>query len=75
MNLLAVRFDAGWLYTNLGLRFCGNRGMNTLAFCNIESWMNLLAARSAPAFAVSAKLLAPKVCQVHHEGIENILFS
>ena len=37
--------------------------------------MNLLAARSAPALAVSTKLLAPKVCQVHHEGIENILFS
>ena len=37
--------------------------------------MNFLAARSAPAFAVSTKLLAPKDCQVHHEEIENILFS
>ena len=44
-----------------------HEGIENILFSK-ESWMNLLAARSAPALAVSAKLLAPKVCQVHHEG-------
>ena len=34
--------------------------------------MNLLAVHFASVLAVSAKLLAPKDCQVHHEGEENL---